>query len=516
MITNRQMSKAVACFDFIVDSQAATHRVAHWLQPLLGGRGYISLVGDLGVGKTEFARAFVRAYCGDIIVPSPSFTLVQPYEGDNVRLLHADLYRLGEASEIYELGLIDAMDDHICLIEWADKADGFLPQADVTLRFDMVAGHDHQRHIEISAQDETLVTAVQAAYQRDQQVEQFLATTDWSPAQAQRQPLAGDASTRRYDRLTKTNGHSAVLMDWQSGPDGAADYDGQAYSQVVHLAEATPAYCRMNQWLESHDMRVPQILASDEAAGFVLLEDLGDMTLAALDKAGDERQKPIVYAEAIDNLVHLHAQPAADFLAAYDGRVQAIETSLFLDWYLQWRGIKVSQNARQIWMSLWQDLGDSLMAAPKVSVLRDFHSVNMLWQPQAQGRYRLGLIDVQDALAGHAAYDLVSLLQDARLNVSPKQVDHSYQSYVDARFDLAADQQAFARAYAIAGAQRNFKIAGIFVRLAQRDAKPNYLNHLPRIIGYIQGNLAHSALADIAAWLEAEAPMSLALDAGDA
>jgi aminoglycoside/choline kinase family phosphotransferase len=140
----------------------------------------------------------------------------------------------------------------------------------------------------------------------------------------------------------------------------------------------------------------------------------------------------------------------------------------------------------------------------------------MLWQPQAQGRYRLGLIDVQDALAGHAAYDLVSLLQDARLNVSPKQVDHSYQSYVDARFDLAADQQAFARAYAIAGAQRNFKIAGIFVRLAQRDAKPNYLNHLPRIIGYIQGNLAHSALADIAAWLEAEAPMSLALDAGDA
>ena len=505
----------MACFDFIVDSQAATHRVAHWLRPLLSGHGFISLVGDLGVGKTEFARAFVRAYCGDIIVPSPSFTLVQPYESGDVRLLHADLYRLAEASEIYELGLIEAMDDHICLIEWADKADGLLPKADVIVRFDMVAGQDHQRHIEISSEDETLLAALRAAYQRDQQVEKFLVTHDWSPTQAQRQPLAGDASTRRYDRLTKTDGHSAVLMDWQSGPDGAADYDGQAYSQVVHLAEATPAYCRMNQWLEAHDLRVPQILASDEGAGFVLLEDLGDMTLAALDKAGDATRKPIVYAEAIETLLHLHAQPAADFLAVYNGRVQAIETSLFLDWYLPWRGISVTPSARQAWMNLWQNLGDSLLEAPKVSVLRDFHSVNMLWQPQAQGRYRLGLIDVQDALAGHAAYDLVSLLQDARIDVSPQQVAHSYQNYTDASFTDAADKQAFSRAYAISGAQRSLKIAGIFVRLAQRDAKPNYLDHLPRIIGYIQHNLAHPALDDIAAWLEAEAPMSLQMPFGD-
>ena len=127
----------------------------------------------------------------------------------------------------------------------------------------------------------------------------------------------------------------------------------------------------------------------------------------------------------------------------------------------------------------------------------------------------MGLSYVQDALAGHAAYDLVSLLQDARRDVSPQQVAHSYQNYTDARFTDAADKQAFSRAYAIAGAQRSLKIAGIFVRLAQRDAKPNYLDHLPRIIGHIQHNLAHPALDDMAAWHDAQAPMSWQMPFGD-
>ena len=510
MITNRQMRDAMTSFDYTANGEAATQRLANWLRPLIAAPSFISLIGDLGVGKTAFARAFVQAHCGAAtLVPSPSFTLMQHYETANVALLHADLYRLGDASEVYELGLLEAMDDHICLVEWADKGGDVLPMADLRIQLNMVEGAPDSRHIKISANHPACIQGLEKARQRDQQVEGFLATTDWSAHAAQRALLAGDASTRRYDRLTQTDGARAgaraVLMDWQAGPDGAADYDGMAYSKVVHLAEAAPAYLQINQWLQAHDLSVPNVLASDPNQGFVLLEDLGDTTLAALDKADDAALKPIFYAEAVASLVHLHAQEAADFLADYDGRVQAIESSLFLDWYLPWRGIEVDARARADWMALWQGLGDSLMVRPKVTVLRDFHSVNLLWRKDRQARYRVGLIDVQDALAGHAAYDLVSLLQDARIDVSASQARASYHAYVEARFDHQADKAAFASAYAIAGAQRNLKIAGIFVRLAQRDAKPAYLDHLPRILAHIEQNLAHPALSDVLAWLELHA-----------
>jgi tRNA threonylcarbamoyl adenosine modification protein YjeE len=514
MITNRQMRDAMTSFDYTANGEAATQRLAYWLRPLIVAPTFISLVGDLGVGKTAFARAFVQAHCGAAtLVPSPSFTLMQHYQADNVTLMHADLYRLGDADEVYELGLLEAMDEHICLVEWADKGGDILPMADLRIELSMVEGAPDSRHIKLSSNDPSCLQGLEKARQRDQQVEGFLATTPWSAHAAHRAPLAGDASTRRYDRLTQADGARAVLMDWQAGPDGAAHYDGKPYSQVVHLAEAAPAYLQINQWLQAHDLSVPNVLASDPEQGLVLLEDLGDTTLAALDKASDKTRdktndadlRPVFYAEAVANLVHLHAQDAADFLADYDGHVQAIESSLFLDWYLPWRGMEVAAEARADWMALWQGLGDSLLDGPKVTVLRDFHSPNLLWRHHRQARYRVGLIDVQDALAGHAAYDLVSLLQDARLDVGASQVEASYQAYINARLDGDADKARFARAYAIAGAQRNLKIAGIFVRLAQRDAKPAYLDHLPRVLAYIDQNLAHPALANVVAWLELHA-----------
>jgi aminoglycoside/choline kinase family phosphotransferase len=218
----------------------------------------------------------------------------------------------------------------------------------------------------------------------------------------------------------------------------------------------------------------------------------------------------VFYHEAVATLLHLHEAPPAPHLASYDGAVQAVEAGLFLDWYLPWCGIEISDGAREAFLALWKKIGDALVEERPVTVLRDYHSVNLLWREAAQARFRIGLIDVQDALKGHAAYDVASLLCDARLDVSAAHHDAGLAHYCAARF--GADETAqrdFKAAYATCAVQRNLKIAGIFVRLALRDKKPTYLGHMPRIIGYLKTHLAHPALADMADWMKAHAPHAL-------
>lgn len=516
---------------FVAANEAATLRCAAWLAQLVEAGWLIFLQGDLGAGKTAFARGLIRAKCGaKTQVPSPSFTLVQPYDEAVPPILHSDFYRLAEAQEIDELGIIDALDTHCCLIEWSERAADLLPPPAVIVHLSLAELPDNTqlaentpenmpRHITISA-GEDIIAALQAARARDTQLGGFLADTDWR--QAERAALAGDASSRRYERL-HLGARSAVLMDWAKGPDGPPIYDGKPYSAVVHLAEAMPAYCRMVDWLRAHDLAAPEILARDEENGFALMEDFGDRHLAN-DATLD---RPIFYAEAVANLLHLHQSPAADFLPVYDGQVQAVEASLFTDWYCPAQHLDVSPEAAKDWQARWQKLGDALVqdylpdndASPlsaggfvngKVTVLRDYHSVNLIWRQNAQSRFRVGLIDVQDALAGHPAYDLSSLLCDARIDVDAATRAHWLAAYRVARFgddEAAADK--FDAAFAIATVQRNAKIAGIFNRLAVRDSKPGYLRHLPRVLAYMRSYLSHPSLAPIADWLDINAPQFL-------
>lgn len=504
------MAEALDKFSFVAADEAATLRCASWLaqiaaaQMTSGQSGWlVSLEGDLGAGKTAFARGLIQARCGTAtIVPSPSFALVQPYEDTVPPIWHVDLYRLGAASEIEELGLLDVLDSHICLVEWAARAEGLLPDADVIVRLKETP--DESRRIEILAAP-VIIAALDDAAGRDTALSGFLAEAGWQ--KAVRAPLAGDASTRRYERLA-CDGQSAILMDWAKGPDGPAIYDGRPYSRVAHLAEAMPAYCRMVDWLGAHGLSAPALLARDTAAGFALMQDFGDRHIAN-DPTLD---RPVFYHEAVATLLHLQAQETGDFLAPYNGSVQAVEASLFLDWYLPWRGIEISAAARADFLTFWQNTGDALAMDAPVTVLRDYHSVNLLWRGAAQARFRIGLIDVQDALAGHAAYDLASLLCDARLDVAPSVQAAGLAQYMQARFgDDAAARAQFDAAYALVTAQRNLKIAGIFIRLAGRDKKPGYLKHLPRVLGYLRAALAHDALAPMAAWLAAHAPTALEL-----
>ncbi len=495
-------------FAFHAAQEADSLRLATWLAAQAQAGWLIFLNGDLGAGKTAFARGFIKAKCGpNTRVPSPSFTLVQPYETCTPPVLHSDLYRLGEATEVEELGLLEALDSHICLLEWASRAEDILPTPSVTVSLSMVEDAPDARQITIEAAPE-IIAALRAAQARDEALQTFLTQAGWGAAT--RANLAGDASTRRYERLTQAGGRQGVLMDWAKGPDGPAIYDGKPYSQVAHLAEAMPAYCAMVDWLGGHGLSSPDILARDEAQGFALMEDFGDRHLAndeTLDRA-------VFYREAVSTLLHLHTLKAADFLAPYDGKVQAVEADLFTQWYLPSCGIEVSQAAAQDWHALWVQLGNTLLAEPSVSVLRDYHSVNLLWREDAQGRFRIGLIDVQDALAGHAAYDVSSLLCDARVDVAPDIQAQALEHYCALRFgNDAPARAAFQTAYALCAVQRNLKISGIFVRLCERDHKPGYLQHLPRVLGYIHTHLGHLALAPVVEWLEAYAPKFLEPDA---
>ncbi len=501
---------AVGDFHFDSVDEAATTRLAGWLAAALDVPALIFLNGDLGAGKTAFARGFIRACCGaSTQVPSPTFALVQPYAAAQFgapAILHADLYRLADPQEIDELGLIDALGTQICLIEWAANGDGVLPAADIEVTLDNMDsqddGKDDARRITIRAAA-PIIEKLQAAKARDEDLQGFLHQAGWGAAR--RAALAGDASTRRYERV-QLNEQKAVLMDWQAAPDGPAIYDGQPYSKVAHLAEAMPRFADMVGWLREAGLAAPMLYALDRPAGFALLEDFGDHTIA--NDTTLDRQT--FYFEAVETLLHLHTQTPASFLPAYDGAVQAVETSLFLDWYLPWRGVAVSDSAKAAWQTLWQTLGDKLLAETPVAVLRDFHSVNLIWRPHAQGRFRIGLIDVQDALKGHAAYDLASLIYDARVDVAPAHQARALAYYLTRRFgDDETARAAFTAALAICTAQRNLKIAGIFIRLAERDGKPAYLAHLPRIRGYIRTALATPILQPVNDWLAAHAPHAL-------
>ena len=497
------MAERTNIFSFVAADEAATLRCAGWLAHLLGDKAgwLIALDGDLGAGKTAFARGLLQARMGPaVIVPSPSFSLVQPYEDTVPPFWHVDLYRLSDAGEVDELGLLDVLDSHICLVEWVERAADILPSPDLRVSLEPVA-HDARR-IEISG-PAALVAALRTAAQREAGLGDFLHHAGWG--MASRAAVAGDASTRRYERLS-LHDKTAILMDWAKGPDGPAIYDGKPYSRVAHLAEAMPAYCRMVDWLGAHGLAAPRLLARDEDAGFALMEDFGDRHLANCQTL----DRPVFYHEAVATLIHLHAQAPADFLTPYDGAVQAVEASLFLDWYLPWRGIKVSDAARQRFVDFWHAAGDKVAADKPVTVLRDYHSVNLLWRDTQQARFRIGLIDVQDALAGHAAYDLASLLCDARIDVAADVQAAGLRHYMTARFgDDAQAHSDFEAAYAHCVVQRNLKIAGIFIRLAERDHKPGYLRHMPRILGYVRKALAHPALADMADWFETHAAGAL-------
>jgi aminoglycoside/choline kinase family phosphotransferase len=307
----------------------------------------------------------------------------------------------------------------------------------------------------------------------------FLAANGWGGAEIL--PLAGDASFRRYFRVVQGE-RRAVLMD---APPSHEDV-GPFLAIAGHL--------------DRLGLSAPRSHAVDRAGGLLLLEDFGDRLVGPLLRAGAEDEAPI-YRDAITLLARLAEQPVPAGLPPYDMAVLRREIGLFPEWYAPAVGLAVDIGG---WARAWDAVLPRVAdPRPPVLVLRDYHVDNIMLLDR-EGLKRLGLLDFQDALAGHRAYDLVSLLQDARRDVSPALEAAMLEVY--AAEAGIADVEAFRAEYEILGAQRNTKILGIFTRLWKRDGKRSYLPFQPRVWGYLERNLRHPALAPVAAWFEANLP----------
>jgi aminoglycoside/choline kinase family phosphotransferase len=309
----------------------------------------------------------------------------------------------------------------------------------------------------------------------------FLSSCGWEGAAIL--PLAGDASFRRYFRIVH-EGRTAVLMD--------APPEHEDLAPFIAIAEH----------LGTLGLSSPQSYAVDRAGGLLLLEDFGDRLVGPLLRAGAEEEAPI-YRDAITLLARLAKQPVPAGLAPYDMAVMRREVGLFPEWYAPTVDLDID---REGWAKAW-DAVLAGVATPerRVLVLRDYHVDNIILLERT-GLKRLGLLDFQDALAGHPAYDLVSLLQDARRDVSPTLEADMLAAYAEEAG--IADIEAFRADYEILGAQRNTKILGIFTRLWKRDGKRTYLPMQPRVWGYLERNLAHPALKPVADWFAAKVPVA--------
>jgi tRNA threonylcarbamoyl adenosine modification protein YjeE len=484
---------------FSLADLAAATRFAEDVALSLKPGDCLYLSGDLGAGKTTFARALIRAIADDpdLEVPSPTFTLVQSYDL-RLPIAHFDLYRLGSADELDELGLDDALSDGVALIEWPEQAADRLPHNQVKIRFE---GLDATRTAIVSANLDFL-----DRFNRSRAARAFLEKAGLLAAE--RRHLQGDASSRTYETVRAEGKEPVILMNAPHRPDGPPIRDGLPYSRIAHLAEDVVPFVAIARWLHEQGFAAPEILAEDLDQGFLLVENLGSEGIL------DEQGAPVAdrYQLAVDCLAALHGKTAPTTIPvtgtehhvpAYDPRAMQIEIELLTDWYLPWRtGHPVSDADREEYLSIWSGLFSRLEIAEKALVLRDYHSPNLIWRGERQGFDRLGIIDFQDAMIGPSAYDAASLCQDARVTIDPELADQLLARYIAARHeaDPAFDATAFREAYAIMAAQRAAKILGIFVRLDQRDGKPAYLRHLPRIEAYIAQSLKHPALQPLRSW----------------
>lgn len=476
----------------------------------------IALAGDLGAGKTTLARAILRALLGDdeAEVPSPTFPIVQPYVTSRLAVAHFDLYRLSGPDELAETGFEDALRNGLVLVEWPDRADGRLGPDRLEITLAPGATPD-ERDVTVTGHG-----TWGPRLERLAAMQAFLAASPAVAPDARLAYLQGDASTRAYARITGPAG-SLVLMDFPAMADGPPVRGGLPYSRIAHLAEDVRPFVAVGRALAAAGLSVPHIHGEDLASGFLLLEDLGDLTFGrALAEGHDQRT---LWLAAVDTLVALRRAPppatmplsggAAHSLPRFDRAALEVEVELFLDWFWPARfGAPASAVVRAEFRGLWTPVLDRMLAQPPGLFLRDYHSPNLFWLPDRRAPRNVGVIDFQDALAEPWAYDLASLLQDARVDVSPALEQEGLARYLSAVAgrEPEFDREALLAAYAAFGAQRNTRLIGLWVRLRDRDGKPHYMQHMARTWDYLARNLRHPLLAPLRTWYEREFPDRMA------
>jgi tRNA threonylcarbamoyl adenosine modification protein YjeE len=505
----------------------AMKALASRLAALVSPVDFIALYGELGAGKTAFAQGLLLALGVTEAVTSPTYGLVHSYAAGARTINHCDFFRLSPGEE-EETGFHEMCACSIVVAEWPEAIQAVLPANRLEVR---IEGGGAGRSVSLAG-----FGAWESKLARFREIEAFLAKNGWGDARCT--AVRGDASARLFSRLTYAGdglatgapltegselragqgtrtGTTVMLMDWPPRPDGPPIRDGRPYCEIAHLAREGSPFVAISEWLRGKaGISAPAILASDLDAGLFLVEDLGDSVFGQL--VADGAHVEPLYALAVDGLLAISAShpPQALPMAGgapyrvpdYGREALEVELDLLLQWYFKLEtGEPASPELAASFFEAWSPYLDWLDTQPKDLVLRDYHSPNLLLCESRSGLRRLGAIDFQDAVWGHPAYDLVSLLQDARLDVPEAGERALFARYClgAAKADPGFDRSSFAKAYAILGAQRNTKIAGIFARLSMRDGKHGYLAHLPRIARYLFRNLAHPDLKPLGAWYEA-------------
>jgi aminoglycoside/choline kinase family phosphotransferase len=313
----------------------------------------------------------------------------------------------------------------------------------------------------------------------------FLAACGWEGSEIL--PLAGDASFRRYFRLVRGESR-AVLMDAPPPHEDPAPF--------VAVAE----------WLAGAGLSAPAILGRDLERGLLLLDDFGDVRLRETLDSAPERESEL-YTLAVDLLVNLHTHPPMPGLRPHGLDQWLDELTLFPDWYCGTLELDVDVDGyRDAWRAVLAPVAADGLGP--VTVLRDFHAENIMLVAGRSGLRHFGLLDFQDAVVGHPAYDLASVLEDARRDVTPT----AERAMIDRYVAATGQGEAFETAYWALAAQRNTRILGVFTRLWKRDGKPHYRSFQPRMWGLLERDLAHPALAPVRAWFDTYVPAAMRVD----
>ncbi len=497
-------------------NEDATKQLAVDVAMAINGGALIFLEGDLGAGKTTFARSLIRQLSREpeLEVPSPTFSIVQPYELDHsaglVQILHVDLYRLSGSSQVEELGLYPLETGVIALVEWPQKGKGHLPSPDLEIRFETEnEGQENEARSAILGGNPALLSAVR----RSLLIRAFL-IKGWGEG-VERSPLMGDASSRSYETVI-LHGEQRILMNAPRQPDGPVIRDGKPYSQIARLAEDISAFVGVDRILAACSVRVPELYHQSLGDGLLLLEDLGKGLIITSERQPIRER----YLASAAMLAEFHQKRCENHINIdennrhtvpdYDREAMLIEVDLLAKWYApRFKGAMLEEREYQRFVEIWNSLIDRLQTSEKRLNLRDFHSPNIIWRDQEQGNRKVAVIDFQDAVMGPSAYDLASLAQDARIDIPGDLEEAIVSHYCSLRKpEPDFDEAGFLADYAIMAALRATKILGIFVRLDERDGKPDYLKHLPRMQDYIKRAMRHEALADYKTWYESVMDLS--------
>ncbi len=337
--------------------------------------------------------------------------------------------------------------------------------------------------------------------------------------------MTGDASTRSYERLFPRSGPSLILMNQPPSletspcPPAASDAERAAlgYNALARLAAGrVEAFAACAAYLRSLGLSAPEVIAFDAAAGLAVLEDLGDDLFGRLIEGGAD-ETPL-YDNATDVLVRMHQEAPPAVLTApgaiwplldYDALALTTASEIFVEWWPKWEPrVTLSQDAIAEWRAIWAPIAARGAAGASVFCHRDFHAENLIWLPSRQGRARTGLLDFQDAVRAHPAWDLSMLLHDARRDVSLERETAVLDRYFAARPEL--DREAFMADFHALGALNIVRILGIFARLIARDGKPRYQAFMPRLWLYLDRCLEDPAPPGLAAWLTRHLPRAAA------